>query len=104
VIVPVAAMNLQADEQQSELAVAFNGKSDGRPGTMMLRDPLDFPQRGVLCRIKDINYIDLLLTDGWSPRLPQVFGPSKVRDVRVTMVTYVPKFFPGTRGGQLTHD
>jgi hypothetical protein len=104
VIVPVAAVNLQADEEQSELAVAFFAKSDGRPGTMMLRDPLDYPQRGVLCRIKDFNFAGVPLAGDWNDSIPQVFAPSKVRDVRVTMATYVPKWIAGVRGGLLPHD
>lgn len=105
VLVGVPAMTLQADEQASELAVSFYGKSDGQPGTMVLRDPLDFPRRAaVSCRIKDFNFAGVLLSGDWSDRIPQVFGPSKVRDVRVTMFTYVPKWFAGSRGGSVTND
>lgn len=104
VVVPVAANALQADEQQSELEVTFFGKSDGRPGTITLREPLDFPQRGVLCRIKEFNFAGVPLSGDWSDQIPQVFGPSKVRNVRVTMFTYVPKWIAGVRAGLLTHD
>jgi len=103
VLVPVAAAALQADEQQSELSVSFFGKSDGRPGRMTLRQPLDYPQRGVLCLIKEFDFVDAPLA-GWSDRIPQVFTPSKVRDVRVTMSAYVPKWIPGVRDGSLTND
>jgi hypothetical protein len=103
VLVPLAAAALQADERQSELAVSFFGKSDGRPGRMMLREPLDYPQHGVLCAIKEFDFV-LPPLAGWSDRIPEVFATSKVRDVRVTMSTYVPKWFPGTRDGSLTND
>ena len=102
VLVPVTAAALQADEQ-SELAVSFFGKNDGRPGRMMLREPLDYPQHGVLCAIKEFDFV-LPSLAGWSDRIPEVFGTSKVRNVRVTMSTYVPKWFPGARDGSLTND
>ncbi len=106
VLVPVPATNLQADEQHSELAVSFFGKGDGRPGTMTLREPLDFPLRGgVLCQIKEFNFAGVPpLTGDWNDRIPQVFSPAKVRDIRVTMANYVPKWFAGSRGGSVPND
>jgi hypothetical protein len=105
VIVLVAAKTLQANEDESELEVRFFGKSDGQPGTMTLREPLDYPERGgVLCRIKDFNFADVPLVGGWSDRIPQVLGPSKIRDVRVTMFKYVPKWFPDSKLGSVTSD
>jgi hypothetical protein len=105
VIVEVPAKTLQANEDESELEVSFFRKSDGQPGTMTLGEPLDYPERaGVLCRIKGINFDDLLLADGWHPRIPEVLGPSKVRDVRVTMVKYAPKWFPDSHRGSVTSD
>jgi hypothetical protein len=102
VIVQVPAKILQ---DESELKVSFSRKSDGEPGTMMLGEPLDYPERGgVLCRIKHLNFGDLLLVDGWHPRLPEVLGPSKVRDVRVMMTKYVPKWFPDSHLGSVTSD
>jgi hypothetical protein len=104
VIVPVAATALLADERESELAVTFFAKNDGQPGSMTLRDPLDFPERGVVCRIKDINFRGLLLDGDWSDHLSQALDPTKIRDVRVTMFTYVPKWFADASHGSLTSD
>ena len=105
VIVQVPAKTLQAKEDESELGVSFARKSDGLPGTMTLGEPLDYPERGgVLCRIKDLNFGDLLLADGWHPRIPEVLGPSKVRDVRVVMKKYVPKWFPDSHLGAVTSE
>lgn len=106
VLVPVRAATLLADETLSELGVSFVGKSDGRPGAMTLGEPLDYARAGgVLCRIKDFNYADVPpLTADWDDRIPQVFGPTKVRDVRVTMRSYVYKWHPGTSGGSLMND
>ena len=103
VVVPVAGTALQADEQQSELSVSFFGKSDGRPGRMTLRDPRDYPQRGVLCAIKEFDFVEPPIP-GWSDRIPQLFTVSRVRDVRVTMSRYVPSAFAGVREGKLTND
>ena len=105
-LVPVPANNLLADETQSELAVSFFGKSDGRPGAMTLRQPQDFPQAGgVLCQIKEFNYGGVPpLVGYWNDRIPQVFSPTKVRDVRVTMPIYVPKWFAEATRGSLRHD
>jgi len=105
VIVEVPAKTLQANEDESELEVSFFRKSDGQPGTMTLGEPLDYPDRGgVLCKIKGINFDDLLLADGWHPRIPEVLGKSKVRDVRVTMIKYAPKWFPDSRLGAVTSE
>jgi hypothetical protein len=105
VIVEVPAKTLQADEDESQLEVRFFRKTDGEPGSMTLGDPLDYPERGgVLCRIRNINFGDLLLADGWHPRIPEVLLPSKVRDVRVTMARYVPKWFPDSHLGSVTSD
>jgi len=105
VIVQVPAQTLRAKEDESELKVSFSRKSDGEPGTMTLGEPLDYPERGaVLCPIKDLNYADLHLVDGWHPRIPEVLAPSKVRDVRVTMIRYVPKWFPDSHLGTVTSD
>ena len=102
--VPVAGTSLQADEQESELMVKFFARTDGHPGTMMLRQPLDFPPHRVLCRIKEFNFGGVPLADDWSDRIPQVFSPSRVRDVRVTMFVYVPKWFADSRNGSVTSD
>ena len=105
VIVEVPGKTLQAEEDESELEVRFFRRSDGEPGTMTLSEPLDYPERGgVLCRISDLNFGDLLLADGWHPRIPEILGPSKVRDVRVTMARYVPKWFPDSHLGSVTSD
>lgn len=101
VIVPVAPTALQAGEQ-SELAVAFFGKSDGRPGRMMLRGPVPYQQR-MQCVVKEFDYVIPPLA-GWSDRIPEVFGMSKVRGLRVTMSTYVPEWFFGARNGSLKND
>ncbi|HEX8155346.1 MAG TPA: hypothetical protein VF698_19590 [Thermoanaerobaculia bacterium] len=102
VIVPLPAKTLQ---DESELKVSFARKSDGEPGTMMLGEPLDYPERaGVLCRITRLNFGDLVLVDGWHPRIPDVLGPSKVRDVRVVMNKYVPQWFPDSHRGSVTSD
>ena len=99
VLVPVPATYLLADEN-SELGVSFFGKSDGRPGEMTLRQPQDYPQvGGVLCQIKQFNFAGVPpLTGDWSERIPQVFTPAKVRDVRVTMLTYAYKWYPDSTG------
>jgi len=106
VLVPVPASVLLADETRSELGVKFFGKKNDEPGDMTLRQPLDFPKAsGVLCRIKDFNFGDVpALSGDWSDRIPQVFGPAKVRDVRVTMTAFAYKWYPGTSGRSLTHD
>jgi hypothetical protein len=105
VIVLVAARTLQANEKESELEVTFFGKSNGQPGTMTLREPLDYPERGgVLCRIKDFNFDDVPLEGGWSNRIPQILGPTRIRNVRVTMLKYVPKWFPDSNLGSVTSD
>jgi hypothetical protein len=106
VLVPVPATSLLADERQSELAVSFFGKSDGRPGAMTLRQPQDFPQAGgVLCQIKEFNFGGVPPLDGdWNDRIPLVFTPAKVRDVRVTMIYYVPKWFAGSSQGSLRNE
>lgn len=105
VIVQVPGRTLQAKEDESELGVSFARTSDGLPGTMTLGEPLDYPARGaVLCRIKDLNFADLLLANGWHPRIPEVLGPSKVRDVRVVMKKYVPKWFPDSHHGAVTSE
>jgi hypothetical protein len=105
VVVLVAAKTLQANEEESELEVTFFGKNNGQPGTMTLREPLDYPERGgVLCRIKDFNFADVPLEGDWNDRIPQVFGPAKIRDVRVTMFKYVPKPFPDSNLGSVTSD
>ncbi|MEK6375041.1 MAG: hypothetical protein AABO58_20410 [Acidobacteriota bacterium] len=111
VFVPVPASQLLADETHSELAVSFFGKSDGRPGAMTLGQPQDYPQAGgVLCLIKTFNFGPVNfgpvppLTADRSEILPQVFGPTKVRDVRVTMTNYLYKWHADTSGGSLRHD
>ena len=104
VIVQVPAKTLQAKEDESEFGVSFVRKSDGLPGTMTLGDPLDYPERGgVICTIRHLNSADLQ-TDGWHPRIPEVLGPSKVRDVRVVMKKYVPKWFPDSHLGAVTSE
>jgi hypothetical protein len=105
VLVQVPGKELQAKEDESELEVSFFRKSDGMPGMMTLGDPLDFPARAaVICSIKQLNFEDLLLTDGWNDRIPRSIGPSKVRDVRVTMRKYVPKWLGDSNRGAVTSD
>jgi len=102
IIVPVAAKALQANEEESELEVTFFGKSNGQPGAMTLREPLDYPEAaGVLCLIKDFNFADLRPE---SDQLPRILAPTKIRDVRVTMLKYVPKWFPDSHLGSVTSD
>ena len=105
VIVEVPAKILRAKADESVLGVSFFRKSDGQPGTMTLGDPLDYPERrGVICRITDLNFDDLRLADGWHPRIPEVLGPSKVRDVRVMVIKYTPGWFPDSHFGTVTSD
>ncbi|HEY4640309.1 MAG TPA: hypothetical protein VII75_03120 [Thermoanaerobaculia bacterium] len=102
ILVPVTAQTLKADEEESELAVTFFGKSNGQPGAITLREPLDYPQAaGVLCSIKDFNFADL---PPESDQLPRVLAPAKIRDVRVTMLKYVYKWFPDSHLGSVTSD
>jgi hypothetical protein len=104
VIVEVPGKTLQANEDESELGVSFSRKSDGLPGTMTLGQPLDYPERGgVICTIKHLNSADLQ-TNSWHPRVPEVLGPSKIRDVRVVMKKYVPKWFPDSHLGAVTSE
>jgi hypothetical protein len=104
VIVPVPATILQADETKSSLRVQFKAKSDGFPGTMTLHELVDYPEEaGVLCTLAEFNFGDLITT-AWTDRIPQVFGPTKVRDVRVTMLNYAPKPFPDTQQGKQRND
>lgn len=106
VIVPVPGTILQADETKSELTVTFFGKINGQPGTITLQEPLDYPQRsGVRCRIKDFNFADVSpLVGGWNEKIAQVFGMSKVRDLRVTMSIYTPRPFADSVHGTVTND
>jgi hypothetical protein len=100
----VAVPALKAKEDESELGVSFFRRSDGQPGTMTLGEPLDYPERGgVICTIRHLNSADLQ-TDGWHPRVPEVLGPSKIRDVRVMMKKYVPKWFPDSHLGAVTSE
>ena len=106
VVVKVPPSTLLADETKSELSVNFFGKIVAEPGVMRLRQPVAFSQEGgVICLIEDFNFGGVPpLTDNWNDRIPQVFGPAKVRDVRVTMTNFVYKWYPDTTGGSLRHD
>ena len=71
---------------------------------MTLHEPVDYPEEsGVSCTLAEFNFGDVITT-GWTDRIAQVFGPSKVRDVRVTMLNYAPKLFPDTRTGKARND
>lgn len=103
VVVPFPGATLQADEKRSEFAVSWLGKTDNRPGAMTLNELHDYADRGVLCAVKEFDFAGAPRS-GWSERIPQVFTPQRVHDVRVTISSYVPKWFAGVHDGSLTDD